>query len=53
MWEIRRNTHKNVEYLSCGKDEALGYFQLSVLGYEDRNAVTERVSTAVLQLYLI
>ena len=45
--------HTNVEYLSCGKVEALGYFQLSDMGYDDRNVVTERVSTTVLQLYLI
>ena len=49
MWEM----HKNVEYLSCGEVEALGYFQLSDMRYDDRNVVTQRVSTKVLQLYLI
>ena len=48
---MRRNA--NVEYLSCGKVEALGYFQLSDMRYHDRNMVTERVSTTVLELYLI
>ena len=33
--------------------EVLGYFQLSHTRYDDRNVVTERVSTTVLQLYLI
>ena len=45
--------HTNVEYLSCGKVEALRYFQLSDMRYDDRNAGTERVSVTVLQLYLI
>ena len=45
--------HTNVEYLSCDKVEALRYFQLSDLRYCDRNVVIERVSTTVLQLYLI
>ena len=45
--------HTNVEYLSCGKVEALRYFQLSDMRYGDRNAGTERVSVTVLQLYLI
>ena len=45
--------HTNVEYLSCGKVEALGYFQLSDMRYGDRNMVTEKISTTVLQLYLI
>ena len=45
--------HTNVEHLSCGEVEALGYFQLSGMIYDDRNVVTERVSTIVLQLYLI
>ena len=31
----------NIEYLSCGKVEALGYFQLSDMRYDDRNVVTE------------
>ena len=50
-----RNVHKytNVEYLNYGEVEALGYFQLSDMRYDDRNVVTERVSTIVLQLYLI
>ena len=45
--------HINVEYLSWGEVEALGYFQLSDMRYDDRNVVTKRVSTIVLQLYLI
>ena len=45
--------HTNVEYLSCGEVEAFGHFQLSYIRYDDRNVVTERVSTTVLQLYLI
>ena len=40
--------HTNVEYLSCGEVEALGYFQLSDVRHDDRNTVTERVSTIVL-----
>ena len=55
MWEMGRNVHKytNVEYLNYGEVEALGYFHLSGMRYDDRNVVTERVSTKVLQLYLI
>ena len=49
-WDVM---HTNVEYLSCGKVEVLGYLQLSDMRYVDRNEVTERVSTTVLQLYLI
>ena len=45
--------HTNVEYLSYGEVEALGYFQLSDMRYDNRNVVTERVSTTALQLYLI
>ena len=37
-------------YLSCGEVEALGYFQLLDMRYDDRSVVTERVSTTVLQL---
>ena len=33
-----------VECLSCGEVEALGYFQLSDMRYNDKNVVTERVS---------
>ena len=49
-WDVM---HTNVEYLSCGEVEALGYFQLSDMRYDDRNVVTQRVSTTGLQLYLI
>ena len=42
--------HTNVEYLSCGKVKALGYFQLLDMKYDDRNVFTERFSTTVLQL---
>ena len=45
--------HTNIKYLSCNKVEALGYFQLSDMRYDDRNMVNERVSKTVLQLYLI
>ena len=43
----------NIEYLSCSKVGALGYFQLSDMRYNNRNVVTEKVSTTVLELYLI
>ena len=43
----------NVECLSCGGVEALGYFQLSDMRYDDMTAVAKRISTTVLQLYLI
>ena len=49
-WDVM---HTNVESLSCGEVESLGYFQLSNMRYDDRNVVTERLSTTVLQLYLI
>ena len=42
-----------VKCLSCCKVETLGYFQLSDMRHHDRNAVTKRVNTTVLQLYLI
>ena len=45
--------HTNVEYLTYGEVEALGYFQLSDMRYDDRSVVTGRVSTTFLQLYLI
>ena len=45
--------HTNVENLSCGKAEVLGYFQLSDMKYDGRNMVTKRISTTALQLYLI
>ena len=37
----------------AGKVEALRYFQLSDMRYNDRNTFTERVSITVLQLCLI
>ena len=40
--------HTNVEYLSCGEVETLWYFQLSDMRYDDRNMITEWVSTTVL-----
>ena len=52
MWEMGL-MHANVEYLSCDKIEALGYFHLSVMRCDHRNLVKKRVSTTVLQLYLI
>ena len=45
--------HTNIEYLSYGEVETLEYFQLSDMRYDDRNVVSERVSTTVLQLFLI
>ena len=36
-----------------GKVEDLGYFPLSDIRLDDRNAVTQRVTTTVLQLYFI
>ena len=45
--------YTNVEYLSCREVETLRYFQLSNMRYDDKNMVTERVNTTVLQLYLI
>ena len=53
MREMRRNAHKYWVLLSCGEVEALGYFQLLDMRYDDKNIVTEKVSTTVLQLYLI
>ena len=39
----------NVQSLSCSEVEALGYFQLSDIRYDDdRNAVTQGVRTTVL-----
>ena len=43
----------NVEYLSCGKVEALGYFEISHMKYNDRKVVTKRVGTSVLKIYFI
>ena len=40
--------HTNVEYLNCSEVEALAYFQLSDMRYDDRNVVIKRVSTTVL-----
>ena len=47
--------YTNVERLSCGRVEDLGYFQNLGTKNNDRKAVTERVvvQTTVLQLYLI
>ena len=45
MWEMWQN-----EYLSLAK---MKLWKLPIIGYNDRNVVTERVSTLVLQLYLI
>ena len=36
--------HTSVEYLSCGEVEALGYFQLSDMRYDDRNAVMKELT---------
>ena len=49
-WDVM---HTNVENLNCSEVEALGYFQLSDMRYDDRNVVTENINTTVLQLYLI
>ena len=45
--------HANIVYLNCGEVEVLGYFQLSDMRQDDRNVITEKVSTTALQLYLI
>ena len=45
--------HINVECLNYHDSEALRYFQLFNMRYNDRNAVTEEVSTTVLQLYSV
>ena len=45
--------HANVEYLSSGEVEALGYFQLLLMWHDNSNVVTERVITTVLKFYLI
>ena len=37
----------NIECLSCGEVEDLGYFQLSDMRYNNRNAITERANTTV------
>ena len=39
--------------LSCGKVEALGYFEISHMKYNDTKVVTKRVSTLVLEIYFI
>ena len=39
--------HTNVDYLSCGKREALGRFQLPDMRYGDTNMITEIVSKRV------
>ena len=43
----------NVECMSFGEFEALGYFQLLDMRYDDRNAVTERDGETAMQFYLI
>ena len=43
----------NLECLSFGGMEALGYILLSDMRPVDRNAVTERVSITVLRLYIV
>ena len=45
---MRHIMHTNVEYLSCCRVQALGYFQLSDMRYDDRNVVTEKSITTVL-----
>ena len=39
--------------LSCGKVEALGYFEILHTKYNDTKVVTKRVSTLVLEIYFI
>ena len=36
-------TDTDFECLSCGKVEAVGYFQLSDMTYNDRNALTKKL----------
>ena len=45
--------YNKVEYLSCGEVEALRFFQIPDMRYNDRNVVTEKARKTVLQLYLI
>ena len=47
-----KNGNECTANINC-KVEPLGYFQLLDILFDDRNAVTERVSTTFLQLYLI
>ena len=47
MWDAM---HTNVECLGWGEVEALGYFQLSDMRYNDWNVVSERVSTTLFNL---
>ena len=47
-----KNGNECTANINC-KVEPLGYFQLLDISFDDRNAVTERVSTTFLQLYLI
>ena len=50
--EKLRKSRTATECCRCGKSwgevKALPYLQLSVIRYDDRNAVTERVSSTVL-----
>ena len=45
--------YNKAEYLSCGEVEALKFFQIPDMRYNDRNLVTEKASKTVLQFYLI
>ena len=45
--------YNKVEYLSCGEVEALRFFQIPDMRYNDRNVLTEKARKTVLQLYLI
>ena len=45
--------HTIVEFLSCGKIEALRYFQLLDMRDDGRNVVIERIITTIQQLCLI
>ena len=40
----------NVEYLRCGEVEALRYFQLSDMRYNDGNVAAEKVTSTLLNL---
>ena len=53
MWKMWSNGYKCRVLELCDEIGAFGYFQLSDMRYDDRYAVTKRVSTTVLRFYLI
>ena len=53
IWGMWSNGYKCRVIELCDESEVFGYFQLSDMRYDDRHAVTKRVSTTALQFYLI